>query len=136
MNVKRLIVKLSLIIAIFSGMLLAPLPAAAAINCASPASAQEQIQCGACGAAGATTCNPAPATKKLGDTIATVINIISVFGGALAVLMIIVGGFRYITSGGSPEGTKGARQTIVYAIIGLVVIAVAQIIVHFVIHSV
>ena len=35
-----------------------------------------------------------------------------------------------------PEGTKAARQTIVYAIIGLVVVALAQIIVHFVLNNV
>jgi len=133
---KNLILKLTLIVAIFSSMFMSPmLTTAAAIDCAHPASAKEQIQCGACGASGTATCDPSPAPKKLSDTIATVINIISVFGGALAVIMIIIGGFRYITSGGSAEGTKGARNTIVYAVVGLVIIAVAQIIVHFVIHS-
>lgn len=134
---KNLILKLTLIIAIFSSLFMMPLATAATvgIDCAHPASAKQQIQCGACGASGASSCDPSPAPKKLSDTIATVINIISVFGGALAVVMIIIGGFRYITSGGSAEGTKSARNTIVYALVGLVIIAVAQIIVHFVIHS-
>jgi hypothetical protein len=134
---KNLILKLTLIIAVFSSLFMTPVVAnAAALDCTKAGlTAKEQIQCGACGASGASTCDPSPAPKKLSDTIATVINIISVFGGALAVVMIIIGGFRYITSGGSAEGTKGARQTIIYAIVGLVIIAVAQIIVHFVIHS-
>jgi len=133
---KNLALKLALIVAIFSSLFMAPMIATAAIDCAHPASAKEQIQCGACGAAGTATCDPSPAPKKLSDTIATVINIISIFGGALAVIMIIVGGFRYITSGGSAEATKGARNTIVYALVGLVIIGTAQIIVHFVINGV
>ncbi|MBX4197632.1 hypothetical protein KW801_03715 [Candidatus Saccharibacteria bacterium] len=49
--------------------------------------------------------------------------------------MIIVGGFRYITSGGNPESTKSARNTILYAIIGLVVVALAQLIARFVLNA-
>ena len=68
--------------------------------------------------------------------IKKIINILSVIIGAIAVVMIIIGGFRYITSAGSAEGTKGARQTIVYAIVGLIIVALAQIIVHFVLSNV
>jgi cytochrome bd-type quinol oxidase subunit 2 len=68
--------------------------------------------------------------------IAKVINILSVIIGAIAVVMIIIGGFRYVTSGGNAESTKSARQTIVYAIVGLIIVALAQIIVHFVLNSV
>jgi uncharacterized membrane protein YuzA (DUF378 family) len=70
------------------------------------------------------------------DVITKIINILSVVIGAIAVLMIIFGGFRYVTSAGSAEGTKSARQTIIYAIVGLVVVALAQIIVHFVLNTV
>jgi beta-lactamase regulating signal transducer with metallopeptidase domain len=70
------------------------------------------------------------------DVIKKIINILSVLIGAIAVVMIIIGGFRYVTSAGNPEGTKGARNTILYAIVGLVVVALAQIIVHFVLNSV
>lgn len=74
--------------------------------------------------------------SKFTDFIKKVINILSVIIGAIAVLMIIVGGFRYVTSAGNAEGTKAARQTIVYAIVGLVIVALAQVIVHFVLNSV
>jgi cytochrome bd-type quinol oxidase subunit 2 len=73
---------------------------------------------------------------KVTNLIKKIINILSVIIGAIAVVMIIVGGFRYITSGGNAEGTKAARQTIVYAIVGLIIVALAQIIVHFVLNSV
>lgn len=68
--------------------------------------------------------------------IKKVIQILSVIIGAIAVVMIIIGGFRYVTSAGNAEGTKSARNTILYALVGLVVVALAQIIVHFVLNSV
>jgi len=134
----RKLINLILSIAIFLPFIAAPIQAgAAAIDCTrTDLSAKEQIQCGACGASGATTCDPAPAPKTLGDTLKSIINIISIIGGAVAVIMIIVGGFRYVTSSGSPEATKSARSTIIYAIIGLVIMALAQIIVHFVLNNV
>jgi hypothetical protein len=46
--------------------------------------------------------------------------------------MIIYGGFRYVTSGGNDASVSGAKNTIIYALIGLVIVALAQVIVHFV----
>lgn len=134
---KNLKLKLLLAITILSSSFTFSLPAFAAIDCANPANAKEQIQCGACDAAGTTAnCTPANAPKSLSDTIAQVINILSVLAGAAAVVMIIVGGFRYITSSGNPEQAKSARNTLLYALIGLIIIAMAQLIVQFVIQGV
>ena len=69
------------------------------------------------------------------DTLATIINIISILVGVVAVIMIIYGGFKYITSGGKEEGVKGAKNTILYGLIGLVIVALAQIIVKFVLNQ-
>jgi hypothetical protein len=49
--------------------------------------------------------------------------------------MLIIGGFRYITSGGNSEGIGKAKNTIIYAIIGLIIVALAQIIVQFVLNK-
>ncbi|HEY5550157.1 MAG TPA: pilin [Candidatus Saccharimonadales bacterium] len=65
-----------------------------------------------------------------------IINVISVIVGVVAVIMIIYGGFRYITSGGSPEKVTGAKNTILYGLIGLIIVALAQIIVRFVLKQV
>ena len=46
--------------------------------------------------------------------------------------MIIVGGFKYITSGGNDGNVSTAKNTILYAVIGLVIVALAQIIVRYV----
>ena len=77
-----------------------------------------------------------PNGSKLNDVLATVINVISLIVGVLAVIMVIIGGFRYIASGGKEEGIKGAKNMILYALIGLVIVALAQLIVHFVLNRV
>jgi hypothetical protein len=67
--------------------------------------------------------------------IKNIINIFSLVVGIVAVLMIIVGGFRYITSGGNDGNVGTAKNTILYAVIGLVIVALAQIIVRFVLNK-
>jgi uncharacterized membrane protein len=70
------------------------------------------------------------------STIATsIVNIFSWIVGVVAVIMIIVGGFRYITSGGSSEKISSAKNTLIYAIIGLIIVALAQFIVHYVVNT-
>src|SRR5690348_7445508 len=56
--------------------------------------------------------NNTDATAKLNNLIHTIINLLSVIVGVVTVIMIIVGGFRYITSGGSDTGVTGAKNTI------------------------
>ena len=75
-------------------------------------------------------------TTNINGIIKTVINIFSVIVGVVAVIMIIIGGLRYITSGGDSGNVSGAKNTIIYAIIGLVVVALAQFIVQFVLNKV
>ena len=72
---------------------------------------------------------------QVNDLIATIINIFSVVVGIIAVIMIVYGGFRYITSGGDSGKVTSARNTILYAIIGLIIVALAQFIVKFVLSK-
>lgn len=60
------------------------------------------------------------------------INTALIILGVVAVLMIIIGGFRYVLSGGDPAGTKSAKDTILYALIGLVVALLSFALVSFV----
>jgi NADH:ubiquinone oxidoreductase subunit 6 (subunit J) len=52
-----------------------------------------------------------------------------IFAGAVAVLFLIIGGFRYVVSAGNPDQVEGAKKTILYAILGLIVIFVAYVLV-------
>jgi hypothetical protein len=75
-------------------------------------------------------------TTKVNDTIKTVVNVLSAFVGVVSVVMIIFGGFKYITSNGDTGNITSAKNTIIYAVIGLVVVALAQFIVQFVLNKV
>lgn len=56
--------------------------------------------------------------------------------GAISVLMIIIGGIRYVTSNGDQNQITSAKNTILYAVIGLVVSIMAYAIVSFVIINI
>ena len=64
-----------------------------------------------------------------------IINIFSIVVGAVSVVMIIIGGFRYIISGGDSSGVSGAKNTILYAVVGLVIVLFAQVIIRFILSN-
>ncbi len=63
---------------------------------------------------------------------AKITNTFSIIVGAASVIMIIYGGFRYVTSGGESGRVGAAKNALLYAIVGLAIVALAQLIVHFV----
>lgn len=73
--------------------------------------------------------------NALSSIIVTVTNIILFLVGAVAVIMLIVGGFRYVTSNGDQNAVTGAKNTILYAIIGIVVAFLAYAAVQFLVGS-
>jgi Type IV secretion system pilin len=62
----------------------------------------------------------------------TIVNILLFIIGAISVVMLIIGGIRYTVSGGDSSAVTGAKNTILYAIIGLVVAFLAFAIVNWV----
>lgn len=72
-------------------------------------------------------------TAGVQNVVTNIVNWLSWIVGIISVIMIIVGGFRYITSGGASDKVTSAKNTIIYAIIGLIIVALAQFIVRFVI---
>lgn len=71
-----------------------------------------------------------PHTCANQDTINHVLNIIFVTLGAFALLMLVIGGLRYVFAGGSPDNVKKARSQITYSLIGLIMVALAAAIVN------
>jgi hypothetical protein len=70
------------------------------------------------------------------NVIKFVIQLISIIAGVAAVIMIVVAGLRFVTSNGDSNKVAGARSAIIYAIIGLIVVALSQVVVQFVLsHS-
>lgn len=72
----------------------------------------------------------------LSDAANTIINLLSIVVAAAAVIFIIIGGVKYVTSNGNQEKVTQAKNTILYAIIGLVIVIFAQTILNFVVGGV
>ncbi|MFZ1249814.1 MAG: pilin [Candidatus Saccharimonadales bacterium] len=89
-----------------------------------------------CDAIGSPDCNDNNnGGKDVNSIITTVIKIFSGVIGVVAVVMIMTAGFKYITSSGDAAKVTSAKNTLLYAIIGLVIAVLAQVIVKFVLHS-
>ncbi len=86
----------------------------------------------ACGVPGATT------KSFLGKNgLITQVILILVFAiGAVSVIMIVLGGLRYALSGGDAAGIKSAKETIIYAMVGLVIAILAGLIIEFTVSAI
>lgn len=69
------------------------------------------------------------------NLLENVINLLLFIIGAIAVIMIIIGGIRYTTSAGDANQAKSARDTVLYSVVGLVIAIMAYAIVNFVLKS-
>lgn len=124
MNKVIKLMQMALIVAVTSVFLLSPI--------AVHADAKTAVCEGAGIVGGASGCEPVEGTKTVNDYIAIGLNVFSAIIGVAAVVMMMIGGIKYVTSQGDATQTNNAKNTILYAAIGLVVAAIAQIFVQFV----
>lgn len=80
--------------------------------------------------------SPLPDTKATEPTVQIILNIVFVIVGALAFLMLVIAGFRYVIYGSDPAKVAEARKQILYALIGLVLVAMAATIVNFILNRI
>ncbi|MDB5163227.1 MAG: hypothetical protein JWO54_156 [Candidatus Saccharibacteria bacterium] len=106
-------------------------PTASAADCGT---ASEGIQAGINCAEG----KDVPGTLFGGsDSIfTTIVNVLLFLIGAISVIMLIYGGIRYTTSGGNSANVTAAKNTIMYAIIGLIVAFLAFAVVNWVLSAI
>ncbi len=64
------------------------------------------------------------------NLIAQIINWALYLSGAIAVIFVIIGGYRYLTAGGNEEAATKGRKSVVNALIGLIIIILAYVIVN------
>lgn len=84
---------------------------------------------------GITDASPTGASDKLfgkGGVFTAIADTLIYLVGAIAVIMLIIGGFRYVLSAGNSSAVESAKNTILYAVIGIVVAALAFAAVKFV----
>lgn len=80
--------------------------------------------------------NKADSGEDIRDPIVSLLNTIIGILGTVAVIFIVKGGFTYMTSTGDPGKIKKAKDTILYACIGLIVCALAFVIVNWAVRSI
>ncbi len=84
---------------------------------------------------GVNSINPEGKSASLTDMIKIILTAVFTVIGMVAVVMIILGGVNYATSQGDPAKATKAKNTIMYAVIGLVITLLAIAIVNFVLSS-
>ena len=87
------------------------------------------------GAAAGAECTGQTGGPTLESQLGNITNVLILAVGVISIIMIIIGGFRYALSGGDSKNTTAAKDTILYAIIGLVVALLAYTIANFVIKQ-
>lgn len=122
--ITRTLMSLALVASVLSVPLVATSPVAAIDGTA-------QQACEGVRAAGGGNCGG----NRFEDFMKSIVNILLFIIGTISVIMIIVGGLRYVLSGGDAGSIKAGKDTVIYAIIGLVVAIMAYAIVNFVISS-
>lgn len=123
-KIQLIIVALAVSLGI-SGAILAPTATYAACT-----SAADCVQDGADKAGGKSSNTADPK-----EIIQTIVRILLFLIGAVSVIMIIIGGFRYVISQGDSGAVTSAKNTILYAVIGLIVAIFAWAIVDFVVDN-
>ncbi len=74
-----------------------------------------------------------PRVDNPDSTLTNVFNVVLALGGAVAVAYIVFGGIKFSMSQGDPTKTKEAREAILYAVIGLIVVIISFTLINFVI---
>ena len=85
-----------------------------------------------CQSANAGQCNLVKSNQKLDNQVWRILQVVFGILGGIAVIMIIIGGFRYVISQGDSGSVTSAKNTILYAVIGLVIASFATAIVSFI----
>ena len=110
-----------------------------AMPLAAPVSAVDSASCTMNSISGGANCAKGDdqTDALFGDTgiFKTITNTLLFIVGAIAVIMLIIGGVRYTISGGDSKQVESAKNTIMYAIIGIIVVILAYAVVNFVIDA-
>ena len=128
------IIKLSVlvIIGLFSFTLLSPAATFAAGSTGYADVCSQDVPQGVKDAAGC----PGNSNSDLPTVFQNILNAIIGIAGVVSVVFIIIGGIQYTTSAGDPGKTKKAKDTILYALIGLIICALSFAIVNFTISRI
>jgi hypothetical protein len=80
-------------------------------------------------------CGTSSGDNAVSNLASTVVTILSILIGAVSIIVILYAGFKYVTSGGDSNRVSSAKTTLIYAFVGLIIAALAQVIVHWVLNT-
>jgi hypothetical protein len=118
--VRRFLLLAAVLGSLFAG-LAAPLPAGAAYDPFAGACKGAATQSAAC----TSRTGEDPLTGPNG-VLTKATNIIALVAGFAAVIFLVVGGIKYITAAGAPAEVQKAKETIIYALVGVIAIVLAR----------
>jgi hypothetical protein len=141
-----------MVLALLSPAIVPASDAGAATQRRQPAQQQQGGGGGGGGGAASTSCGNANTAKgevlqgigetgnncddsKVDKVFQTIVQLLSMIVGIASVIVIIYAGLKYITSAGEQSRVASAKSTLLYALIGLAVAALAQLMVHFVLFQ-
>lgn len=130
---KKMIVTLALALGLLTPAL-AIAPSAVYADAFSSSNAKSQACSGITGNEASGNC--VTSGKSINDIIRTIVNFLSALIGVVAVIMIMVAGLKYITASGDSSKVQSAKNTLTYAIVGIVIVALAQGISQFVLKQI
>lgn len=128
---KKIICTLCIVLGMLGPVVVLP-ASASAVNVFQACSSQNGVSAGS-----SDVCKQASSNggkNPVIQVLIVVLDIISIVVGIAAVAMVVIGGFKFVTSGGDPSSVKSARDTIIYALIGAIVVAASQTFVAFVLN--
>lgn len=73
--------------------------------------------------------------NDISRVLRAVLSILTWVAGVAAIIMIIISGLKYITSGGDSSSIATAKQSLIYALVGVIIVALSQVIVRFVLSQ-
>lgn len=80
--------------------------------------------------------SPLPQPEATGEQVNTFFDEVFIAVGAIAVLLLIIAGLRYITAQGDPAKITQAKNMIMYTIVGVIIAAMAAAIVNFILRNI
>jgi hypothetical protein len=127
-SMNKLILIFVIAVSLFSFVLM---PAGSAF-----ASSKADVCDGVGAASGGSGCTPTDGVSDVNKLIRTAIRIFQSVVGIIALIMMVTSGLRFVTSGGDPGKVTSARNTLLYAAVGIVVVALSEVIIQFVLNRV
>lgn len=100
------------------------------------AASKDEVCSGVGAVSGTGGCTTREGEPTVNSILNTAVNVLSLIVGIVAVIFVIYAGFKYVTAEGDSSKISSAKNTLIYAIVGLVVAGVARPLVQFVLNRI